>query len=89
MKKEGGLPEGPVLEALLCAESGDKKPELKEEELLLDCPVRARESLPFGGAGVGVGAAPQKTLSRSAATSTHNRMATGLDWFLASQWPGE
>ncbi|KAL8220020.1 UNVERIFIED_CONTAM: Zinc finger protein neuro-d4, partial [Gekko kuhli] len=38
LKKEGGLPEGPVLEALLCAESGDKKPELKEEELALDCP---------------------------------------------------
>lgn len=40
LKKEGGLPEGPVLEALLCAETGDKKPELKEEELNLDCPVR-------------------------------------------------
>ncbi|XP_010224391.1 PREDICTED: zinc finger protein neuro-d4, partial [Tinamus guttatus] len=32
LKKEGGLPEGPVLEALLCAEPGDKKAELKEEE---------------------------------------------------------
>ncbi|KAG6926308.1 double PHD fingers 1 [Chelydra serpentina] len=37
LKKEGGLPEGPVLEALLCAETGDKKTELKEEELVLDC----------------------------------------------------
>lgn len=27
------------MEALLCAETGDKKPELKEEELSLDCPV--------------------------------------------------
>uniref|UniRef100_A0A8C7E718 Double PHD fingers 1 n=1 Tax=Naja naja TaxID=35670 RepID=A0A8C7E718_NAJNA len=38
LKKEASLPEGPVLEALLCAETGDKKPELKEEELTLDCP---------------------------------------------------
>ncbi|XP_034294209.1 zinc finger protein neuro-d4 isoform X1 [Pantherophis guttatus] len=38
LKKEASLPEGPVLEALLCAETGDKKPELKEEELILDCP---------------------------------------------------
>ncbi|XP_025927967.1 zinc finger protein neuro-d4-like, partial [Apteryx rowi] len=37
LKKEGGLPEGPVLEALLCAEPGDKKTELKEEEAVLDC----------------------------------------------------
>uniref|UniRef100_A0A8C3C628 Uncharacterized protein n=1 Tax=Cairina moschata TaxID=8855 RepID=A0A8C3C628_CAIMO len=37
LKKEGGLPEGPVLEALLCAEPGDKKTELKEEEAALDC----------------------------------------------------
>ncbi|XP_059574756.1 zinc finger protein neuro-d4 isoform X4 [Alligator mississippiensis] len=37
LKKEGGLPEGPVLEALLCAETGDKKTELKEEEMVLDC----------------------------------------------------
>lgn len=43
LKKEGSLPEGPVLEALLCAETGDKKPELKEEELVLDCPVRKRK----------------------------------------------
>uniref|UniRef100_A0A8C4JZF8 Uncharacterized LOC112979863 n=1 Tax=Dromaius novaehollandiae TaxID=8790 RepID=A0A8C4JZF8_DRONO len=40
LKKEGGLPEGPVLEALLCAEPGDKKTELKEEEAVLDCQVR-------------------------------------------------
>ncbi|XP_067413385.1 zinc finger protein neuro-d4 isoform X5 [Emydura macquarii macquarii] len=37
LKKEAGLPEGPVLEALLCAETGDKKTELKEEEMVLDC----------------------------------------------------
>lgn len=43
LKKEASLPEGPVLEALLCAETGDKKPELKEEELILDCPVREGE----------------------------------------------
>ena len=39
MKKEGGLPEGPVLEALLCAETGEKKIELKEEETIMDCQV--------------------------------------------------
>ncbi|XP_044615930.2 zinc finger protein neuro-d4 isoform X1 [Equus asinus] len=37
LKKEGGLPEGPVLEALLCAEPGEKKIELKEEETIMDC----------------------------------------------------
>ncbi|XP_015856053.2 zinc finger protein neuro-d4 isoform X7 [Peromyscus maniculatus bairdii] len=37
LKKEGGLPEGPVLEALLCAETGEKKVELKEEEAIMDC----------------------------------------------------
>ncbi|KAK2088333.1 Zinc finger protein neuro-d4 [Saguinus oedipus] len=37
LKKEGGLPEGPVLEALLCAETGEKKIELKEEETIMDC----------------------------------------------------
>ncbi|KAM9633005.1 zinc finger protein neuro-d4 isoform 4-T4 [Trichechus inunguis] len=37
LKKEGGLPEGPVLEALLCAETGEKKMELKEEEAIMDC----------------------------------------------------
>nr|XP_033809430.1 zinc finger protein neuro-d4 isoform X2 [Geotrypetes seraphini] len=37
LKKEGGLPEGPVLEALLCAETADKKVELKEEEIANDC----------------------------------------------------
>ncbi|XP_036264179.1 zinc finger protein neuro-d4 isoform X5 [Pipistrellus kuhlii] len=37
LKKEGGLPEGPVLEALLCAETGEKKIELKEEEAIMDC----------------------------------------------------
>ncbi|XP_063127978.1 zinc finger protein neuro-d4 isoform X16 [Rattus norvegicus] len=37
LKKEGGLPEGPVLEALLCAETGEKKVELKEEETIMDC----------------------------------------------------
>lgn len=40
LKKEGGLPEGPVLEALLCAETGEKKVELKEEETIMDCQVR-------------------------------------------------
>lgn len=39
LKKEGGLPEGPVLEALLCAETGEKKIELKEEEAIMDCQV--------------------------------------------------
>ena len=39
LKKEGGLPEGPVLEALLCAETGEKKMELKEEEAIMDCQV--------------------------------------------------
>lgn len=39
LKKEGGLPEGPVLEALLCAETGEKKVELKEEETIMDCQV--------------------------------------------------
>nr|KAF6409651.1 double PHD fingers 1 [Rousettus aegyptiacus] len=37
LKKEGSLPEGPVLEALLCAETGEKKIELKEEEAIMDC----------------------------------------------------
>ncbi|KAG8448747.1 hypothetical protein GDO86_015712 [Hymenochirus boettgeri] len=37
MKKESSLPEGPVLEALLCAETVDKKLELKEEENASDC----------------------------------------------------
>ncbi|XP_034494642.1 zinc finger protein neuro-d4 isoform X9 [Ailuropoda melanoleuca] len=37
LKKDGGLPEGPVLEALLCAETGEKKIELKEEETIMDC----------------------------------------------------
>ncbi|XP_078516536.1 zinc finger protein neuro-d4 isoform X3 [Lissotriton helveticus] len=37
LKKESGLPEGPVLEALLCAETGEKKLELKEEEIPMDC----------------------------------------------------
>nr|XP_021499623.1 zinc finger protein neuro-d4 isoform X8 [Meriones unguiculatus] len=37
LKKEGGLPEGPVLEALLCAETGEKKVELKEEDSISDC----------------------------------------------------
>ncbi|XP_004388189.1 zinc finger protein neuro-d4 isoform X4 [Trichechus manatus latirostris] len=37
LKKEGGLPEGPVLEALLCAETGERKTEPKEEEAVMDC----------------------------------------------------
>lgn len=44
MKKEGGLPEGPVLEALLCAETGEKKIELKEEETIMDCQVGSPHS---------------------------------------------
>uniref|UniRef100_H3BHL0 Double PHD fingers 1 n=1 Tax=Latimeria chalumnae TaxID=7897 RepID=H3BHL0_LATCH len=32
LKKEAGLPEGPVLEALLCAETVEKKVEVKDEE---------------------------------------------------------
>ncbi|XP_050784527.1 zinc finger protein neuro-d4 isoform X2 [Gopherus flavomarginatus] len=46
LKKEGGLPEGPVLEALLCAETGDKKTELKEEELVLDCQKQQAAEFP-------------------------------------------
>ncbi|XP_043935643.1 zinc finger protein neuro-d4 isoform X2 [Protopterus annectens] len=37
LKKEGGLPEGPVLEALLCADIVEKKTELKEEECITEC----------------------------------------------------
>ncbi|KAM9260147.1 LOW QUALITY PROTEIN: zinc finger protein neuro-d4-like, partial [Morus bassanus] len=46
LKKEGGLPEGPVLEALLCAEPGDKKVELKEEEAALECPKQPPGDFP-------------------------------------------
>lgn len=37
-----------MLEALLCAETGDKKTELKEEELVLDCQVRTPPQPPLG-----------------------------------------
>lgn len=56
LKKEGGLPEGPVLEALLCAETGEKKIELKEEETIMDCQVAPPNSHP-GGAPTPVAAA--------------------------------
>lgn len=51
LKKEASLPEGPVLEALLCAEMGDKKPETKEDELISDCPVREVEGWGFPPTG--------------------------------------
>ncbi|KAI5098677.1 zinc finger protein neuro-d4 isoform 2 [Silurus meridionalis] len=37
LKKEGGVPEGPVLESLLSGESLDKKVETKEEEAMSEC----------------------------------------------------
>ena len=40
LKKEGGLPEGPVLESLLSGETLDKKVETKEEEPMSECQVR-------------------------------------------------
>ena len=49
LKKEGGLPEGPVLEALLCAETGEKKIELKEEETIMDCQVGLPSPPPVQG----------------------------------------
>lgn len=39
MKKEGGVPEGPVLESLLSGEPLDKKVETKEEEAMSECQV--------------------------------------------------
>jgi len=40
LKKEGGVPEGPVLESLLSGELLDKKIETKEEEPMSECQVR-------------------------------------------------
>lgn len=40
LKKEGGIPDGPVLESLLAGESLDKKVETKEEEPMSECQVR-------------------------------------------------
>uniref|UniRef100_W5NAQ5 Double PHD fingers 1 n=1 Tax=Lepisosteus oculatus TaxID=7918 RepID=W5NAQ5_LEPOC len=37
LKKEGGVPEGPVLESLLSAETLDKKVETKDEETMSEC----------------------------------------------------
>ncbi|XP_078064524.1 zinc finger protein neuro-d4-like [Mustelus asterias] len=37
LKKEGLLPEGPALEALLCAEAVEKKTETKDEESISEC----------------------------------------------------
>ncbi|KAK3531488.1 hypothetical protein QTP70_023277, partial [Hemibagrus guttatus] len=37
LKKEGGVPEGPVLESLLSGEPLDKKVETKEEEAMSEC----------------------------------------------------
>ncbi|XP_078389578.1 zinc finger protein neuro-d4 [Cetorhinus maximus] len=37
LKKEGLLPEGPALEALLCAEAVEKKAETKDEESISEC----------------------------------------------------
>ncbi|MBN3310368.1 DPF1 protein, partial [Amia calva] len=39
LKKEGGVPEGPVLESLLSAETLDKKVETKDEETMSECQV--------------------------------------------------
>ncbi|KAM6038244.1 spectrin beta chain, non-erythrocytic 4-like [Chlamydotis macqueenii] len=46
LKKEGGLPEGPVLEALLCAEPLEKKAELKEEEAAAEGPKQPPSDFP-------------------------------------------
>lgn len=40
LKKEGGIPDGPVLESLLAGETLDKKVETKEEEPMSECQVR-------------------------------------------------
>lgn len=40
LKKEGGIPDGPVLESLLAGEALDKKVETKEEEPMSECQVR-------------------------------------------------
>lgn len=40
LKKEGGIPDGPVLESLLSGETLDKKVETKEEESMSECQVR-------------------------------------------------
>uniref|UniRef100_A0AAY5KRG7 PHD-type domain-containing protein n=1 Tax=Esox lucius TaxID=8010 RepID=A0AAY5KRG7_ESOLU len=40
LKKEGGLPEGPVLESLLSGEPLEKKVEAKEEEPMSECQAR-------------------------------------------------
>lgn len=40
LKKEGGVPDGPVLESLLAGETLDKKVEAKEEESMSECQVR-------------------------------------------------
>ncbi|CAG06444.1 unnamed protein product, partial [Tetraodon nigroviridis] len=37
LKKEGGIPDGPVLESLLAGETLDKKVETKEEESMSEC----------------------------------------------------
>ncbi len=42
LKKEGGVPEGPVLESLLSGELLDKKVETKEEEPMSECQVRKK-----------------------------------------------
>lgn len=42
LKKEGGIPEGPVLESLLAGETLDKKVETKEEESMSECQVCPR-----------------------------------------------
>ncbi|MEQ2271520.1 hypothetical protein XENORESO_005419 [Xenotaenia resolanae] len=39
LKKEGGIPDGPVLESLLAGETLDKKVETKEEEPMSECQV--------------------------------------------------
>lgn len=45
LKKEGGIPDGPVLESLLAGETLDKKVETKEEEPMSECQVRLIVSL--------------------------------------------
>lgn len=44
LKKEGGVPEGPVLESLLSGELLDKKVETKEEEPMSECQVKKDSS---------------------------------------------
>eukprot|EP00061_Rhincodon_typus_P004029 g21586.t1 len=48
LKKEGLLPEGPALEALLCADAAEKKAEMKDEESISEC----QPGFPKGNSGL-------------------------------------